>query len=77
MLESIQYILIFQELLCLWYCLHLSYVDPQVLLLISSVTDGQAQFVLLTGLVQLHLLWGSEVVGVRRRTVCSMTFTCK
>lgn len=68
---------IFIELLRLWYRLHLSYVDPQVLLLISSVTDRQAQFVLLTGLVQLHLLWRPEVVVVRRRTVCSMTFTCE
>lgn len=37
-------------------CPYLSYIDPEVLLVISSVTHCQTEFVLLTGLTQLHLL---------------------
>lgn len=37
---------------------HLSHINPQVLLLVGPVTNGQAQFVLLAALVQLHLLGG-------------------
>lgn len=39
---------------------HLSYVYPQVLLVIGSVTNRQSQFVLLAGLIQLHLLEQEE-----------------
>lgn len=39
---------------------HLSYIYPQVLLVIGSVTNRQSQLILLTGLIQLHLLEQEE-----------------
>lgn len=37
-------------------CGHLANINAQILLVICPVADGQTQLLLLTGLVELHLL---------------------
>lgn len=52
---------------------HLSYIYSQVLLIISSVTNRQSQFILLAGLVQLHFL-EKNVAGIRQRREPAVEF---
>lgn len=41
-------------------CRHLSNIDAQILLIVRPVAHRQTQLLLLTGLVQLHLLQEEE-----------------
>lgn len=38
------------------HCDHLANINPKILLIVRPVANSQSQLLLLTGLVQLHLL---------------------